>query len=369
MPPEEAFHRFFLRPERTQEEKQRYCGRDELWGVPDDERAILTLIRDDINSKWAAQRTSLLRQDEHPLLHFDYIDTRHPPVGTNPDGRFATAIAFENEGVSCVGVTRDQMDEISWLSWRLAHTQRILDGFHIQPDQQDSANHLGASLFSAQCLFLTSHELGHHVHGHILADHSGGAYSEFEPSDQLTPEESLIAQRKEIDADGYAVTMCLDNFHLLEGPRAEFHRGLGKSSQHPRSDRWLLRLTCLAAGAFFFSRRGERKLRRHPPPLVRMHFVMNQIHAWAGRNSKPNLAKWATVSRFQRLMAAVEGAIGMEHQEIDWHDQSTFLLSPGGKEYREILEEAEAPVRDLYAPRRWKVLPRAGSRGGSEIVR
>jgi hypothetical protein len=95
-----------------------------------------------------------------------------------------------------------------------------------------------------------------------------------------------------------------------------------------------------------------------------MHFVMNQIHAWAKKNQKPNLAKWATVSRFQKLMAAVEAAMGTEHQEIDWHDQSEFMLSRVGEDYREILEEAEAPVREMYASWSWTVLPRDVSNGG-----
>lgn len=55
-----------------------------------------------------------------------------------------------------------------------------------------------------------------------------------------------------------------------------------------------------------------------------MHFIMNQIHAWSKRNHKPNLSKWATVSRFQKLMAAVEAALGSDHQEVDWHVQSEF---------------------------------------------
>jgi hypothetical protein len=194
------------------------------------------------------------------------------------------------------------------------------------------------------------------VHGHILRDYAAAAYSENGSTNELSPEESLIAHRKEIDADGYAITMCLDNFCLLDGPRSVFLHDLGKPPRHPRSERWLLRLICLAAGAFFFSRKGEQRPRHHPPPLVRMHFIMNQIHAWSKKNHRPNLAKWATVSRFQKLMAAVEAAIDSDHQEVDWHAQSEFILSPGGEDYRQILEEAEAPVRKIYAPYCWVIV-------------
>jgi len=87
-----------------------------------------------------------------------------------------------------------------------------------------------------------------------------------------------------------------------------------------------------------------------------MHFVMNQIHSWAKREQRLHLGKWAGLARFQRLIAAVEQAIGSDHQVVGWHDQSAFFLSDLGARYRQALEEAELPIRQKYAETRWEVL-------------
>jgi hypothetical protein len=174
----------------------------------------------------------------------------------------------------------------------------------------------------------------------------------------MSQEEALISQRKEIDADGYAVRLCLDNFLLLPGPRTEFLRCLRKPFWHPRADRWLVRLVALAAALFLYSRPGTSKaLNRlaHPPALARMHYIMHQLRVWAAENARPHLIRWATEARFQRLMAAVEGAVGSNHQDVDWHEQTAFMLSDIGTAYRQVLAEAEEPVRALYEETRWTV--------------
>jgi hypothetical protein len=76
---EEVFHQFFLSPERTNQERQRYCGRDELWGLPENQRDILTLIRDDTNSNGllsvhrsfgsVSTQRFILTTSTHAILH------------------------------------------------------------------------------------------------------------------------------------------------------------------------------------------------------------------------------------------------------------------------------------------------------------
>jgi len=359
MSPQQAFDDFFRSRNRTAEERQSYCGIDQLWGVPDQQRVVLKTLRKHINQLWANESGRLLRLGAHPKLHMDYIDTRRCGAGDLRDRRISAALAFEHEGTSFVGVTRDLLDNVAEFSSRAAESQRIRDGFHLRPDQKLLAKELVVSLFTAQAVFVTAHELGHHVHGHILRDYGQKPYNEFDSGDEIPQLQALISQRKEIVADGYATRICLNNFLLSPGPRMQFLRCLKKPFWHPRADRWLARLVCLAAALFLYSRPGTRKaLNRlpHPPALVRMHYIIHQLRDWAAENSRPNLVRWATEGRIQKLISAVEGAVGSSHQEVGWHEQTAFMLSETGAAYRECLAEAEEPVRSSYEGTRWRVL-------------
>lgn len=353
------FNEFFHSDRVSARDKQLYCGQDELWGLQDEQRRQLDAVRSATNEAWTSQGSKLRRQGSAPVLHFDYIDTRRCGAGELTGRRVSNAIAFDYQNCSFVGVTRDLMDDCASNAARLASTQRISGGFGLRPSQLDAVSNLAQAFFQTQAYFISSHELGHHFHGHILRDHANSLYVEYRGDAELTREAALISQRKEIDADGYATWMCLNNFLVTEGPRAAFLGGIGRPMNHKRGERWLLRLVVLSAAAFFFSRAGTREpLNRssHPPALVRVHFVMNQIHNWAKHNGRPRVTKWASVARFQKLMAAVEQAIGSDHQTVDWYEQSAFFLSDAGAQYRKVLQEAEAPVRKYYEQSIWHIV-------------
>jgi hypothetical protein len=74
-----------------------------------------------------------------------------------------------------------------------------------------------------------------------------------------------------------------------------------------------------------------------------------------GPGRRAGLTKWASPVRFQRLMAALEDAIGSESQGLDWHEQSVYWTSDNGAEYRAILEQAEPAVRAQFANTIWTV--------------
>ena len=135
------------------------------------------------------------------------------------------------------------------------------------------------------------------------------------------------------------------NFLLSPGPRTEFLRNLKKPFWHPRADRWLARLVCRWAVPLFPPGDTQAiKSPPHPPPLVRMHYVIHELRNWAQEKSRPDLIRWATEARIQRLIAAVENAVGSSHQEVDWHEQTAFMLSDVGAGYRKSFAEAKAPV-------------------------
>ena len=194
MSPQKAFDDFFRSNDRTAQERQCYCGLDELWGVPEQPRHILEELREHINQLWATESVRLHRLGGHPKLHMDFIDTRHCGAGDLRDRRISAALAFENEGTSFVGVTRDLLDNVAVYSSRAAESQRIRDGFHLRPDQELPTKGLVASLFTAQAVFVTSHELGHHVHGHIIRDYGNKPYSEFDSGAELSQEDALISR-------------------------------------------------------------------------------------------------------------------------------------------------------------------------------
>ena len=361
--PEEAFDEYFRSPERSAEDRALFCGRDALWGLPADQQDLLRSLQEHLNTVWAAQRKQHPNRDELPVLHLDFIDTRHCGAGAIRDRRVINAVAFEHRGIAFVGLTRDLVEELFGTSWLVAKGARVRDGFRIFRSSTSMTARLATVVFSAQFVFVVNHELGHHVHGHARARSATPSHVEFglQPLDQAA---ALVSQRKELDADGYAVTTGLNNFLLSPGPRQVTLAALARPSWHPQSDRWLARLYVLAAGAFFFARPGlarpkddrlDFRTLSHPPGLVRMHYVMHQLRAWATRQQRDGLIKWASSVRFQRIMAALEEAIGAEHQDIDWHEQSRFWISENGAAYRAILDENEPLVRERFATSVWNI--------------
>jgi len=362
--PEEVFDQYFRSPERSEEDRSRFCGRDSLWDPPPKQQGLLRDIQNHLNRRWEEQRNRHPNKGGLPPIHVDFIDTRNCGAGRIRDRRVINAVAFEDRGIAFVGLTRDLVEELFRTSWLVAKNQRVRDGFRIFSSATHMTARLATTLLSAQLVFVTSHELGHHVHGHVRSKPKTALHVEFGPVEALDQTHALVSQRKEIDADGYAVAAGLDNFLLAEGPKKSALAALARPVWHPLSERWLARLYFLAAGAFLFARPGVgpsveghvdlRKL-SHPPGLVRMHYVMHQLRAWAARNQRDGLVKWASEVRFQRLMAGLEDAIGSDHQEIDWREQSRFWASENGGKYREILDESEPAIRAHFAGTRWNI--------------
>jgi hypothetical protein len=362
--PEEVFDRYFRSPDRSEQDRGLFCGRDSLWDQTAGQQALLRDIQKHLNGLWAQQLNRHPNKSELPPIHVDFIDTRNCGAGQIRDRRVINAVAFEDRGIAFIGLTRDLLEELFRTSWLIAKNQRVRDGFRIFRSATHLTSRLATTLVTAQLVFVINHELGHHVHGHVRSKSETALHVEFGSAEALNQTGALISQRKEIDADGYAVTSGLNNFLLAEGPRRSALASLARPVCHPLSETWLVRLYVLAAGAFFFarpgiapSRDGRVDLREltHPPGLVRMHYVMHQLRAWAARNQRGGLLKWASEIRFQRLMAGLEDAIGSEHQEIDWHEQSRFWASESGGKYRQVLDESEPVVRAQFLGKCWNI--------------
>ncbi len=107
--PEEVFDAYFRDEERSEEERQLYCGRDSLWGLATDQRDLLREIQTHLNQLWARARNSA---GNIPPIHLDFIDTRHCGAGQIRDRRVINAVAFEDRGIAFIGVTRDLIEEL-----------------------------------------------------------------------------------------------------------------------------------------------------------------------------------------------------------------------------------------------------------------
>jgi hypothetical protein len=86
----------------------------------------------------------------------------------------------------------------------------------------------------------------------------------------------------------------------------------------------------------------SHEVRDHPPPPVRIKYVIQVAEMWCGQNGFVARQSWFSPARFQELFrVAAEVAEGEARQS--WDSQMTFLRSVEGAQYdQQLLDMFEA---------------------------
>jgi hypothetical protein len=321
-----------------------YRGRLDLskFEVPEWADALKS-AKDEINARWGAQLGRIKTPAGAVVLHFDYVESDD-----------VNAITFYHDGVYFVGVTSKMLVHLiktSQIAWRLNALNELLG--------IDSSTEVRDFLFQAVLLIqlqvLSSHELGHLFHGHV---DPGTLTEEFatsaDPASQLS--EHLRDQAAEVEADGYAVHMLLDN--LITGDSGTFMQTKLKSTL-PKGD-CILSLYIFSVAALFFSLRPQAfvessvRIPKHPFALARINLMLQNLIDWC-KLKRPGLENWASLEKFQWIMACVQQAASSPQQQQVWMLQGEFLKSPEGTQYLEDIHAEQVQLRADMEQRIWKL--------------
>jgi|ERR1035437_2387400 hypothetical protein len=323
--PEEIFDEAFQRS--SPEEQKYYRGRHDLSGLPTVVRDQLRLIQETFTEALRNEKQDVPEHVAHPPFHVDYVDSSIP-----------NALAFRYGDYSFIGITIPLIYSVSDVCRHLSKSLTVATLVGVQPSTEDY-NELHGVLFSILISFVVSHEYTHHVHGHVSLSSAGSMF----PNEILDTgcNRDLEAQIQEVVADGYSIYHVLANF--LDGSGRSWLTVLKLDAvQAGIQDEALLSLVVLAVGAYLFLRPAptlnsvDIYKRSHPPQVVRMDCLMQEVMNWC-RQNRPELQALMTPSRFQQLMsAATEATLGMNGAQV-CGDQAAFIRSEEGVKYMSTL--------------------------------
>lgn len=305
-------------------------------------------IKQEINARWRTHSTFIKAPHGPVDLHMDYIDST-----------VLNAITFGANGTHFVGITDKMLvhfSKIAAVMWRL---NTLADLLEIEMSQE-VRNFLFHAVLLIQLQFISSHELGHLFHGHIDRTALHQEFASGAPH-QVPPVEKLRDQAHEVEADGYAVHMLLDNLIVGDsGPRIYERLGSRLSADH-----CILTLFLLSVGSLFFFLAPQefdvKNVRRvdHPFPLARMNVVMYDLTGWC-ELKRSELRNWATLDKFQQIMGSVQQAADSPDQATAWRKQGDFLNSSEGKQYLGDLYAERETLRADMTSRRWELIRASG---------
>jgi len=225
-------------------------------------------------------------------------------------------------------------------------------------NKEGSVNSRAGSFFTMMMQGLTNHELGHIIHGHCFE--TGRALPRAETVKMEGPcfshnvEWSMRRQAAEVDADGYAAHMALNNF-FMGGAGSALAEHLESRLEKPE---FIMRFFLLSVGGLLYlwgARRFDAERVEHcdhPPALMRLNVFMTDIEAWCAEH-EPSLVGWGTLDRFQQIMEAV-ASNDSEPSALDvWERQGIFMRSPEGMSYRDRLYEKREQLRREMTPHQW----------------
>jgi hypothetical protein len=245
----------------------------------------------------------------HPRFECTFSDSDEPQ-----------AKAMLMGGVSVICITHGMLGLVWAVCDRLSKSEHIVQTFnHARPYQIHNA------LFQTLLASILCHEYVHHVHGHLAQ-----------------PDSDIPSQVLEVDADSYAVYFALE--FLIKGMgRAGAVERLNCADQSIEAqDRALLSSFILATGGFWHATAtdpfnvAQIYQRAHPPIAARMNWIMCSAMSWCEQN-KPQLKNWMTLEQWRRLMLFAAIAVAELGGNIEWGDQTNFLMSEQGIEYQAVV--------------------------------
>lgn len=209
------------------------------------------------------------------------------------------------------------------------------------------------SLFRLVLSFVWSHELGHHICGHVQLN-VGTQHFRFEAT-TCSEFGSLRRQAEELDADKHAVETLLNQ--LKRDPDAFFEgsmRGLAAAS--PSRD---LQLRCLLAAVTVFLLSSQQcrysaatiSTLTHPPRLIRIDYLAGVIRDWLKEESLVSVLSrddfYALVDCIEKPTTDNTGAFNAEHQ-------ARALSDDEWRKYLSDLEEVRKGLRKDNEQFEWK---------------
>lgn len=342
-PYEVIFHRYFSR--LPQYQRDLYRGRLNMGQFEIQElAAAFEGIRDEINSRWGIHARRIEDPSGEVKLHLDYIESKD-----------LNAITFSDEGISFVGITGQMLVHIARTSeamWRSGALGELLK-IELSPEVRDF---LFQAVLLIQLQFLSSHELGHLFHGHVEQNAFREEFAS-NPNGASPLRGHLREQAREVEADGYAVHLLLDNLVATESGHS-IHGRLG--SKLSRED-CMLTLFLLSVGIMFFFlhprdfQTSEVRMSEHPFALARMNVILYDLIGWCTLK-RPGLERWASIEKFQRTMACAQAASGNPEQQQAWQRQGEFLMSTEGKKYLDDLYAEREQLRAEMSGLRWTLI-------------
>ena len=336
--PAELFDNFFkTRPAKDQ---ATYRGRDDLAGYPDIMSTQLQTFQAGFQHGLDTEKKGVAEHVSHPPFHIDYVDAD-----------IANAIAFRYCDWSFIGVTVPLIDRLARHAEILSLSQAITEILGL-PGQTDRLNPLQAGLFNFALQFVITHEYVHHVFGHVEDSWNGPFFIEVPTTVVLGG--SIGSQAKEVTADGYGMYHVLSN--AFDASRCHAIENLGIREKDVGSqDKILLMAIVIAVGAFVLNRSvpeltlSEVVWASHPPPVVRMNFIIENVISYLSASGRNELAAFMDRSMSGRLMNAVLDAVADSNtnytRQISFWDSSEASRYIAGLRTGVYLERAQLGSR------------------------
>lgn len=357
--PEIAFHRYFqteyIRNRHTPDERPYrvvYPGKLDLSSIDADFAFVLDGVQQQINTRWAEQSGNISAPLGPVRLHLDYIA---PP---SDGSRHANAISFSHEGFAFVGFTLDILQRLFDICTTVSRSPAIARLLGLELPKREDRDRFLACLFLVQLQFVSSHELGHHFHGHQHpASGTDDLFEEFPPDHANAAGDKLALQAREVEADGYAVHMMLQNVYSGDS-------GAGLIRQlKPNGisdDKFILYFFLVAVGSFMYLKpqtifdSTATRNQTHPFGLMRMNVVMTDLRGWAEQHC-PALLPLTELTNFQEVMGIVAQCRFDPESLQSWAAMGDFLRSNEGERYRADLYAARERLRGEMKGKAWAI--------------
>jgi hypothetical protein len=278
-------------------------------------------IKAEINQRFAANAVNIITPEGQARVHMDYIASS-----------LVQAIAFRFEDWYFIGITEGMLALFAKSCsdlWRLNPLGELL-GIELSRENRDAVFQF---ILLIELQHISNHELGHMFHGHCADWRSGRYRAEFSVHTMVAESRGMERQAKELEADGYAVKLLLQN--LLQGETGPFMHGRVKSTRPMREFVLTLFLLSAASVLYYLEPIGfdpkTVRMGSHSEGIVRMNILMREILGWCKDN-----VQWpdaVPLNEFQWVMALVITAAAKPAQEKIWREQGAYLDSDEGRAY------------------------------------